>query len=122
MSVSNEIESGKIPLSKDWRANCDLTITNYDGEQALQLSLTPYMAVSGSYHSVIMSYNGLHDATWTVILTYLIPDTFHLILQAIMPISIGGGTLVLDKYWPVYDETIALISMGRFRKHYQWFG
>ena len=134
-SMVNQVGRYNVGLSnEDWsqeryhyrktgEQTADLTIINYDGEQArLHLSFNSPTSgsVSGSYYNVTneLQWSTL-DAIWTVedLDLTVIPDT------ELPPdpsgyyasVSIGGGTLsAQDKYWPVYDETISFDIDGSF--------
>jgi len=130
-SMVNQVGRYNVGLSnEDWslerynyrktgEQTANLTIINYDGEQARLLLFfdSPTSgSVSGSY------YNASNErlwstlaATWTVEALDLaaIPDTelpsdpsgYY------APASLTGGTLnAQDKYWPVYDETISFAT------------
>ncbi|MDC0369296.1 hypothetical protein OAN13_06330 [Opitutales bacterium] len=134
-STVNQVGRYNVGLSdEDWslerynyrktgEQTANLTIINYDGEQARLLLFfdSPTSgSVSGSY------YNASNErlwstlaATWTVEALDLaaIPDTelpsdpsgYY------APASLTGGTLnAQDKYWPVYDETISFTTSGLF--------
>ena len=134
-SMVNQVGRYNVGLSnEDWsqeryhyrktgEQTADLTIINYDGEQArLHLSFNSPTSgsVSGSYYNVTneLQWSTL-DATWTVedLDRTVIPDTelppdpsgYY------APASIADGTLsAQDKYWSLYDETISFSSVGTF--------
>jgi hypothetical protein len=134
-SIVNQVGRYNVGLNdEDWslerynyrktgEQTANLTIINYDGEQARLLLFfdSPTSgSVSGSYYNASneLLWSTL-DATWTAedLDLATIPDTelpsdpsgYY------APVSIAGGTLnAQDKYWPVYDETISFTTSGSF--------
>ena len=108
---------------KTGEQTANLTIINYDGDQArLQLSFESPTSgsVSGSYYNVSneLQWSTL-DATWTLgdLDLATIPDTelpsdpsgYY------APASIADGALsAQDKYWPIYDESISFSGTDNF--------
>jgi len=134
-SMVNQVGRYNVGLSnEDWslerynyrktgEQTANLTIINYDGDQARLLLFfdSPTSgSVSGSYYDASNDrlWSTL-DATWTVedLDLAAIPDTelpsdpsgYY------APVNIAGGNLnAQDKYWPVYDETISFTTSGLF--------
>ena len=108
---------------KTGEQTANLTIINYDGEQARLLLFfdSPTSgSVSGSYYSASneLLWSTL-DATWTAedldLATIPAPELPSVPSGYYAPVSIAGGTLnAQDKYWPVYDETISFITSESF--------
>ena len=134
-SMVNQVGRYNVGLSnEDWslerynyrktgEQTANLTIINYDGDQARLLLFfdSPTSgSVSGSYYDASNDrlWSTL-DATWTVedLDLAAIPDTelpsdpsgYY------APVNIAGGNLnAQDKYWPVYDETISFPTDASF--------
>ena len=124
VSLSNEDWSlERYHYRKTGEQTADLTIINYDGDQArLQLSFNSPTtgSVSGSYYSVSnelqwSTLNGtrtIEDLDLTAIPDAELPSDPS---GDYAPASIAGGTLsAQDKYWSVYDETISFSNTGTF--------